>query len=374
LAQQEAAWLAEKAVLDEALADGGRTGAAIPLVVPPTAAASPSRTSQVSPQEIMARLLALKLGPAAHPRTTREALHHLDNLVACGPQALPVIRAQLARSEDVDLDVAGLGKAARALPLDFVVPPSLRFGLFDVVRQIGGPDAERLLAETMNATGRGVELAWLARVLQELSPNNYRDAAIAAARQLLARPPVAPSNSPLDRNDRDHLFSVLLMYGDSSYASTVQTQLVQADGQIDRSALKYLQQSLGPQAVPIASALYSDTRLASSDAKEPLARLALNFVGSDAHANQFYQSAINDMTLTPSHRKNLIEDLNQDGFTDKKNLTARDLPLIENRIALIEQLAPGATDPANVAAFKEAYKDLVNMRNRVLQPQPAAAP
>ena len=31
---------------------------------------------------------------------------------------------------------------------------------------------------------------------------------------------------------------------------------------------------------------------------------------------------------------------------------------------LIEQLAPNAGDPVNAAAFKEAYKDLLNMRDR----------
>ena len=82
-----------------------------------------------------------------------------------------------------------------------------------------------------------------------------------------------------------------------------------------------------------------------------------------------YQQAINDPVLTKNHRKNLIEDLNQDGFTDRKNLGAQDLPLIQNRIALIEQLAPVATDPVNLAAFKEAYKDLLNMRERILQPR-----
>ena len=65
--------------------------------------------------------------------------------------------------------------------------------------------------------------------------------------------------------------------------------------------------------------------------------------------------------------------LSQDGFPDTRNLTARDLPLIQNRIALIEQLAPNAADPVNAAAFKEAYKDLLNMRDRVTRP-PRPAP
>lgn len=60
--------------------------------------------------------------------------------------------------------------------------------------------------------------------------------------------------------------------------------------------------------------------------------------------------------------------LNQDGFPDTRNLAARDLPLIQNRIAVIEQLAPNAADPVNAAALKEAYKDLLNMRERVTRP------
>ena len=111
-------------------------------------------------------------------------------------------------------------------------------------------------------------------------------------------------------------------------------------------------------------------RLTDPAKKEPLARLALTYVGADAQANEFYLKAINDLTLPKDDRKNLIEDLNQDGFSDRKNLTARDLALIENRLALIEQLAPAATDPVNLAAMKEAHKDLTKMRDRVLNPPP----
>jgi hypothetical protein len=61
----------------------------------------------------------------------------------------------------------------------------------------------------------------------------------------------------------------------------------------------------------------------------------------------------------------LIEDLNEDGFPDPKNITPDDLPLIMSRIQLVEQLAPAAMDDVNFAAFAEAYKDLVNMLGRV---------
>jgi hypothetical protein len=364
LATQQAAWQQEKADLEAALGNAKGSGRIVVVPGAPAPAATPIVPVKTTPAEIVARLQALK--PAPTPRVARQAIHDFEELIAAGPAALPSIREFLARNEDVDF-LSAQTKGARITD-DFILPPSLRFGFLDAVKQIGGAEAEKLLAEVLGATGRGVEVAWLARALQELAPNRYRDAALAAARELLARPPVANPASPLDRSDRDNLFSVLTMYGDASYVSVAQGQLIGADGALDRSALKYLQQSLGQQAVTLAAQMWNDPRLTDPAKKEPLARVALNFVGADAQANEFYQKAINDLSLPNDHRRNLIEDLNQDGFVDRKNLSARDLPLIENRIALVEQLAPGATDPVNLAAFKEAYKDLVKMRERILHP------
>lgn len=298
-------------------------------------------------------------------RNLRQAVYWLEELTQAGSEAVPAIREFLARYEDLDLDTSWFQRSRDRLPPEFTLPPSLRFGLFDVLRQIGGPEAERVLADVLGATGRGVELAYVARLLQDMAPDKYRDQALAAARALLASTTTLNSASPLDRNHRDYLFSVLVMYGDTGFAAEAHAQLVRADSQIDRGALRYLFQTLGAQAVPIAAQTYQSPLLTNSAGKEPLARLALNFVGADAQANEFYERAINDPILTASHRKNLIEDLNQDGFADTRNLTARDLPLIENRIALIEALAPHALDPVNAAAFKEAYKDLINMRAKV---------
>ncbi|PYI85054.1 MAG: hypothetical protein DME26_11940 [Verrucomicrobia bacterium] len=318
--------------------------------------------------------MALKSEPANQPRMMRQAIYWLEELIAAGPPALPAIREFLGRNQDLQIGPLSQVKGVRvgAAANDFVVPPSLRFGLFDATKQIGGAEAEKLLAEVLGATGRGAEIAWLTRTLQEIAPNKYRDVALGAARELLARPLASNAPSPLDRNERDQLFSVLTMYGDTSYVSAAQAQVLRADGEVDRSALKYLQQLLGQQAVPIAAQWYDDPRLTDPAKKEPFARLALNYVGADALANAFYQKAINDMSLTAGHRKNLIEDLNQDGFPDTKNLSTRDLQLIQNRIALIEQLAPSTADPVNAAAFKEAYKDLLKMRERITRPlQPA---
>ena len=98
---------------------------------------------------------------------------------------------------------------------------------------------------------------------------------------------------------------------------------------------------------------------------EPLARAALGYVGASPEAEAIWIRAINDASMPTEARKNLIEDLNEDGLSDPKNPTATDLPLIASRIALIEELAPSAMDQANADAFQEAYRDLAEMYARL---------
>ena len=94
---------------------------------------------------------------------------------------------------------------------------------------------------------------------------------------------------------------------------------------------------------------------------DPLARVALSLVGADLDAEIYWMAAINDPTHPPGERKDLIEDLNEEGFADPKHPAPEELPLIMSRIALIEDLWPWAADKTNWEAFQEAYKDLWNM-------------
>jgi len=96
---------------------------------------------------------------------------------------------------------------------------------------------------------------------------------------------------------------------------------------------------------------------------DPIARIALNFVGSDPDADSYWIGAINDSALPAEERKDLIEDLNEDGLIDPHHPTAQDMPLIAARLRLIEQLSPTAMDGVNRAAFAEAYKDLIGLLN-----------
>ena len=58
---------------------------------------------------------------------------------------------------------------------------------------------------------------------------------------------------------------------------------------------------------------------------------------------------------------NRERNLNEDGLSDPKHPGPEDLPLIMNRLVLIEKVAPTAPDQVNAEAFQEAYKDLVNL-------------
>lgn len=104
------------------------------------------------------------------------------------------------------------------------------------------------------------------------------------------------------------------------------------------------------------------------EVQDPKARLALNFVGTDPDADAYWANAINNPNLPSEERKDLIEDLNEDGLSDPQHPGPQDLPMILARLQLIEQLAPQAMDQVNADAFAEAEKDLMAMANG--QPPP----
>jgi hypothetical protein len=138
----------------------------------------------------------------------------------------------------------------------------------------------------------------------------------------------------------------------------------------DKVALETPAPPTRPASRPVASRPVRAVKFADAVGNDELtpqkvARVALGYVGVDPVAEQVWEAAINNPNFTANERKDLIEDLNQEGFDDPKNLTAADLPLIVNRLQLIKNLAPQAADDVNAAAFAEAYKDLVNMLAKV---------
>ncbi len=121
------------------------------------------------------------------------------------------------------------------------------------------------------------------------------------------------------------------------------------------------------QAEMAAEMFEQDSQFDDPRAKERRARVALSMIGYDPDADEVWIRLINDPDVSAEARHDLIEDLNEDGFADPDNPTLDELPMIEYRIELIEDLLPYAMDQVNEDAFKEARKDLVNMVNRLRQ-------
>jgi hypothetical protein len=352
-ARELAAWQAEKARLEELLAR--------PLPSPPPAAprmpraevATPARTAP----EILAELRTLNISRASGVTRSRRALKLLEELVELGPPALPAIQEFLARFEDVDyeLDVAipagaakGKGKdkdKAALLSPDFIVPPSLRFGLFDVVRRIGGGAAEQVLAEMLGATGRAAEVYYLARVLEQMAPGKYRDEAIATARTFLLNPLPAGVRGPLDQYDRDYLYALLTFFGDTSLVALAQTQLIQPDGSLDANALRLLRDTLGINALPALAQAMFDPRVTGDKQREDLFKEALSYAGADPRADELLVRAVTAEELPLKLREKSIRDLDKHGFENPEHLTERDLQIIQARLRLLEALDPGLRDP-----------------------------
>lgn len=343
---------------------------------PPARAAAPHRTPRSTeiaaagprtamptaenPRSLLNQLAGMSVTEGS-PKTIRPVLVALEQLSRLGPKALPEIRRFLATGED-----------ARYLPenpkrlrevrsmVNALVPATLRLALFDVVAQAGGEEADSIVVESIASTRRGLELAYLS----ELSGSgNHHDATIAAATRLLADG---------DPADRGILYEILGSLKDTSSIASARSQMIRPDGKIDRDALRYLQQTLGPQSVALAARAYQDPRLNEPGSKEPLARTALAFVGADPQALQLFHTALMDSSLHPDQKRELVEDLNQDGIANRKSPTEADLQVITNRYQLTQSYLQEAYvqgDPTLSAAFREADKDL-----RMLLERAAAAP
>lgn len=359
LASRQAVWDAEKSALEEALRHQPKPAAA-PAPAPAVQVVAPAVPAQPTARDIIETLRSPKL--AASPRGARIAIHQLETLIALGTNALPAIREFLAQNQDIPYDTFPGNRRGRGVPADFVIPPSLRFGLFDVAKQIGGPDAEKLLADTLQTSGRPVEVAWLAKALQETAPDKYRDLALTAAHDLLDHPAPGSAN---DKTERDYLYGVLALYGDTSLVSQSQAQLIKADGQLDASALAYLQKSLGEKSLPIAIQAYNDPKVDPAQ-KEALARVGLFYAGINPDANQFFDAAVHDQNLSLDARRNYIEDLNQDGLANRRDPTPEDQKIIDARLKLIQAYSEkgGLNDPILNHAFEEAQKDLLTLQKK----------
>lgn len=295
----QSTWAAEKAALEQQLAEARRGGGGIRTV---TRTQTATVTNRASAAELLQRLVRLnpETSDDTRNRTLRQIVHQLQLLADCGPEALPPIRQFLKANQDLDysqdvLNAAGerVGRSGQAAwtarspaRTDFLVPPSLRLGLIDVLAQIGGDEAMAILAETLDTTGRGVEVAHIARILQADAPGRFRDASLKAAKDLLSNPIPAGAPNRIDENARAYLYQVLALHQDTSFAATAQGQLVSPEGRVDRQALEYLSGTFKEEAVPALYEACRNPKLTNQAERAVLVDAVLAFAGSNPQANQ----------------------------------------------------------------------------------------
>jgi hypothetical protein len=391
----KADWESQKAELEADLKRAKNKPARIETIHVP---ASGSAADKRSPQETIEKLKAIKVGtgPKRAP-SIRQVVHHLESLAEAGPGALPAIREFLGKFEDVEYSSdAGRDKgddegqpanrerregserpdgvfpkrpeaAQGHASLDFVYPPSLRLGLVDVLKEIGGEDAEKILAEMLAKSGRGVEVAYVAKTLQAIVPNKYRDVAVAAAKDLLANPPAIDRPNRLDENSKSYLYSVLSMYNDSSFTAVAHDVLVGADGKIDRTALNYLTTTFKDQAIPVLYQAYKDDRITNLWDKASLAGQALNYAGNNSQANDIFKEIVNNEALPIWMRAMTIQSLNGTSFFGGS--TPTDPQQIQSRIKLLTAMSPLADEQ-----MERARTETVERLNNRLSGKPEGTP
>jgi hypothetical protein len=376
----QARWDAEKAQLEAAAATKDSPAPAPAIVMP----ATPSAPAGESPEDILNELLNIKLGSGSERNATlRLIVFKLESLAHLGKASVPAIRAFLVRNVDVQygeqndrnnnpnnpadaggqtnqnnqtnqFNNAGFGggpgggggrggrggrfRRIQNLQIDWVVPPSLRLGLVGTLREIGGPEGGQALAEMLSTTARGVEIAYLARVLEEIAPGKYRDAAVAAARELLMNPPAIDNPDRFDDLSRAYLFGVLEFFHDTSFAVNAQQMLVGKDGRLDPEAMSYLTEVLKDQSVSALYSAYQNPNLTNQFDKMSLGREVLSYVGQNSQANALFAETLNNADLDSRMKAFAIAQLAGGGFGPFSSSSPTDPQVISSRVNILQQL------------------------------------
>jgi hypothetical protein len=138
----------------------------------------------------------------------------LQQLSALGVSSVFAIRDFLER--DLDLPFSRLPGGEK---LQF---SSLRAALFDVLKDIGGPEAIDATLQILGKTADPREVALLSRNVEQLAPGQYRSEVLQAARESID---FARSGALPDGEDVAPLFQVLSTYGNASVVPDLETAM-----------------------------------------------------------------------------------------------------------------------------------------------------
>jgi hypothetical protein len=216
-------------------------------VLPPTPRTEPTPLTR----QLVANLTQLDLSQG--PLTSEQAgqwKQTLQQLIQQGNAAVPAIREFLEQNRDWDLGTENqLGY------------PSLRAGLLDALQQVGGPEAQELMLQTLRTTALPSEIARLARYLDQQAPGQFREEIGTAVRETLAQ----ATAGQLRGWDVGPLFQVLQTYGGTGAAAD-----------LEKSASKWNHYAVLSLAnLPLGEGIPSLIRLAQESPRSSTAGVAL---------------------------------------------------------------------------------------------------
>ena len=367
IAQREAQWQAEKAALEAELAAARNQEPLIQHVKTEVAVGQ-----RRSPKQILELLHTLKPVGTARIATIRKIVHELEELAEWQDKAVPEIRDFLARNEDLDYSMPRTEGEdggdrrfsppwARSTPqTEFTLPPSMRIGLVDVLREIGSEEAEQVLAGVLGTSGRAVEVAYLARMLEEMAPGKYREIALNAAKDLLRNPLAIDNPNRLDEQAEGYLYGILELYNDTSFIDEAKRLLVNSDGRMNRNAQHYLTKTQGENVVATFYDVYKNNVVSNTWDKVSVANRILDFAGPNQQENAFFKEIITSSDIDSRMRSFAVMRL-AGGFGGMDSPT--DPNVIRSRMELLDSLAPVITDERLQSTVKTTRQNLENLQN-----------
>ena len=303
----------------------------------------------VDPEAVLEELLAAKVDKENRADELRKALFYMECLVLAGDRSLPAIGEFLERNEDLEYGFSGSvmqwkyerqpqgqgnDKAGKAptrsrghyvMTTEFVMPVSMRLGLFEVLSRIGTKSAEAMLAGMLSESTRGIEIAMLDRLLSGMADDQYKDEVLATVHELLTAPLEVPRPTRLDSYTRKYLFGVLAKYKDETFAELARNLIVKDNGAIDNDVVSYLNNVLGDRAMPMFAAALKDPEL-DPRWMGTLSSYVLRHTGNNADADALFHKVMTDDKLA-SLRQGAITALRY----------GADKEVLERRLAMLEQ-------------------------------------
>ncbi len=359
------------------------------LVAPTPGVTRDAAVSSVAPvdSELLPLIAGLKQLSDTNAALTPEAAGlwrtNFSQLVQKGPAAIPALRAFLDEKNDYPFSRETWQATGYS---------SARIAAIDALRQIGGSEAVATMASLLSTTSSPREIALLARNLEDASPGQYREQALAAARTGLQ----AAAASPNPQVDVAPLFEVFQHYGDASSIPDLEQAISQwryyaaialanlPDGAGVPSLLRLAEAGSGSRVV----ALEMVAQLAAENgaAREFLLaqvsgnKIAPNlwpYLTGPLAGDQYFPA---DLAITQYPQLQALSDLktthlvngNQNFYTlpGDQNLTSGG---IQQRLTLVEELLKTASDPAAIQGLQQARDTLAQRASRGIAQTPAGA-